>query len=188
MVFSQEAIKRFFEDHGEETLAEGSAKKGTLLFTGTLGALRCNAEFGSYGASRSSVRQLAQALAREMSSKGIHVAHAIANGRISVSLVVNALPQQALHLTFYAGRRLGRDQEWQAYCCGGCGTDLPVPGEPASNSLGKYHWILLCCSLCGDTARASGCCFHRVWFEPPALQRHGQPSLLNSFPLSTFQR
>lgn len=83
MVFSQEAIKRFFEDHGEKTLAEGSEKKGTLLFTGTLGALRCNAEFGSYGASRSSVRQLAQALAREMSSKGIHVAHAIANGRIS---------------------------------------------------------------------------------------------------------
>lgn len=84
MVFSQEAIKRFFEDHGEKSLAEGSEKKGTLLFTGTLGALRCNSEYGSYGASRSSVRQLAQALAREMSSKGVHVAHAIANGRITV--------------------------------------------------------------------------------------------------------
>ena len=51
--------------------------------TGTLGALRTNAEFASYGASRSSVRALSQALAREMSAKGIHVAHAIANGRIS---------------------------------------------------------------------------------------------------------
>lgn len=71
-----------FEHHGEKTLAEGAEKKGTLIFTGTLGALRCNAEFGSYGASRGSVRQLAQALAREMSPKGIHVAHAIANGRI----------------------------------------------------------------------------------------------------------
>lgn len=46
------------------------------------GALRCNAEFGSYGASRASVRQLAQALAREFSPKGVHVAHAIANGGI----------------------------------------------------------------------------------------------------------
>lgn len=83
MLFSQLAIKRFFADHGEKTLAEGSEKKGTLIFTGTLGALRCNAEYASYGASRSSVRQLAQALAREMSAKGIHVAHAIANGRIT---------------------------------------------------------------------------------------------------------
>ncbi|CAK1355905.1 hypothetical protein CB0940_00421 [Cercospora beticola] len=82
MVFSQESIKLMFEHHGEKTLAEGAEKKGTLIFTGTLGALRCNAEFASYGASRSSVRQLAQALAREMSPKGIHVAHAIANGRI----------------------------------------------------------------------------------------------------------
>jgi len=83
MVFAQESIKRMFEDHGEKTLAEGAEKKGTLLFTGTLGALRCNAEYASYGASRASVRQLAQALAREMSAKGIHVAHAIANGRIT---------------------------------------------------------------------------------------------------------
>lgn len=36
MVFSQEAIKRMFEDHGEKTLAEGAEKKGTLIFTGTL--------------------------------------------------------------------------------------------------------------------------------------------------------
>lgn len=36
MVFAQESLKRFFEDHGEKTLAEGSEKKGTLIFTGTL--------------------------------------------------------------------------------------------------------------------------------------------------------
>lgn len=83
MVFAQESFKRFFDDHGEKTLAEGAEKKGTLIFTGTLGALRANAEFASYGASRASVRQLAQALAREFSPKGIHVAHAIANGRIT---------------------------------------------------------------------------------------------------------
>jgi NAD(P)-dependent dehydrogenase (short-subunit alcohol dehydrogenase family) len=74
MIFAQESIKRLLEDHGDKDLAEGAEKKGTLIFTGTLGALRCNAEFGSYGASRGSVRQLAQALAKEMSPKGIHVA------------------------------------------------------------------------------------------------------------------
>lgn len=54
----------------------------TIIFTGTLGALRCSSQFSAYGASRASVRQLSQALAREMSEKGIHVAHTIANGGI----------------------------------------------------------------------------------------------------------
>ncbi|TAQ86295.1 hypothetical protein B7494_g5398 [Chlorociboria aeruginascens] len=80
--FSQEALRRFFDDHGEQTLEEGAEKKGTLIFTGTLGALRCSAEFAAYGAGRASVRQLAQSLAREMSAKGVHVVHTIANGGI----------------------------------------------------------------------------------------------------------
>ncbi|KAL1584968.1 hypothetical protein WHR41_06119 [Cladosporium halotolerans] len=81
--FAQLAVRRFFADHGEVPLAEGGGKKGTLIFTGTLGALRCSAEFAAYGAGRSSVRQLAQSLAREMSAKGVQVVHAIANGRIA---------------------------------------------------------------------------------------------------------
>lgn len=100
--FAQLAVRRFFADHGELPLAEGGGKKGTLIFTGTLGALRCSAEFAAYGAGmcsclfslsdagvdgdvpgRSSVRQLAQSLAREMSAKGVQVVHAIANGRIA---------------------------------------------------------------------------------------------------------
>lgn len=80
--FSQEALKLLFEHHGEAPLSETGQKKGTLIFTGTLGALRCNAEFAAYGAGRSSVRQLAQSLARELSAKGVHVAHTIANGSI----------------------------------------------------------------------------------------------------------
>ena len=82
MIFSQEAIKRFFADHGETSLADGAEKKGTLIFTGTLGAMRTNATFGSYGASRSGVRSLAQALAKEYSSQGIHVVHTIINGGV----------------------------------------------------------------------------------------------------------
>ncbi|KAK4963967.1 hypothetical protein LTR28_004213 [Elasticomyces elasticus] len=80
--FAQESLRRFFADHGDAPLSDGAPKKGTLIFTGTLGALRCSAEFAAYGAGRASVRQLAQTLAREMSAKGVHVVHTIANGGI----------------------------------------------------------------------------------------------------------
>jgi NAD(P)-dependent dehydrogenase (short-subunit alcohol dehydrogenase family) len=81
-VFAQEAVKMLYEHHGEAPLSETGEKKGTLIFTGTLGALRCSAEYAAYGAGRASVRQLAQSLARELSPEGIHVAHTIANGGI----------------------------------------------------------------------------------------------------------
>ncbi|KAI9841268.1 MAG: hypothetical protein M1837_000804 [Sclerophora amabilis] len=84
MAFAQESLRLLFEHHGGETsLTEtGGRKKGTVIFTGTLGALRANAEFGAYGAGRSGVRMLAQSLAKEYSGKGVHVVHTIANGRI----------------------------------------------------------------------------------------------------------
>jgi NAD(P)-dependent dehydrogenase (short-subunit alcohol dehydrogenase family) len=82
-IFAQEACKRFFADHGEAGLEEtGGKQKGTIIFTGTLGALRSNAEYSAYGAGRAGVRQLSQSLAKEMSPRGIHVAHVIANGAI----------------------------------------------------------------------------------------------------------
>ena len=82
MAFSQEVIKLLFEQHGDTLLSQGGTKKGTLVFTGTLGALRTNAQFSAYGASRASVRMLAQGLAKEFSEKGVHVVHTIANGVI----------------------------------------------------------------------------------------------------------
>lgn len=81
--FAQESVKLLFEHHGEASLAEGGAKKGTIIFTGTLGALRCNPEFAAYGAGRAGVRMLAQSLGRELTAKGIHVVHVIANGAIT---------------------------------------------------------------------------------------------------------
>lgn len=57
-------------------------KKGTLIFTGTMGALRTNSGFAAYGAGKSGVRMLAQSLAREFSPQGVQVVHAIANGGI----------------------------------------------------------------------------------------------------------
>jgi len=82
--FAQETLKMLYAHHGGETsLAETEGrKKGTIVFTGTLGALRTNAEFAAYGASRAGARSVAQALAREVSKNGVHVVHAIANGGI----------------------------------------------------------------------------------------------------------
>ena len=84
MNFSQLSLQWMMEQYpayteGEEPLR----KRGTLIFTGTLGALRTNIGFAAYGAGRSGVRMLAQSLAREFSPKGVHVVHAIANGGIT---------------------------------------------------------------------------------------------------------
>lgn len=67
MAFSKEVVKMLFDQNGQTLLADGGGKKGTLIFTGTLGAMRTNANFAAYGASRSGARSLAQALAKEYS-------------------------------------------------------------------------------------------------------------------------
>ncbi|KAI1622289.1 hypothetical protein EDD37DRAFT_651577 [Exophiala viscosa] len=91
MVFSQLSLKWMLAQNPNDTTTNSSSgsdggefmiKKGTIIFTGTLGALRTNAGYAAYGAGRSGVRMLAQSLAREYSAKGVHVVHAIANGSI----------------------------------------------------------------------------------------------------------
>ena len=67
MAFAEEIVTMLFDQHGQTPLADGGGKKGTLIFTGTLEAMRTNANFTTYGASRSGVRSLAQALAKEYS-------------------------------------------------------------------------------------------------------------------------
>ena len=108
MAFGQEAIKRFFADHGTDPLSAGAPKKGTLIFTGTLGAMRTNAQFSAYGAGRAGVRMLAQGLAKEYSAQGIHVVHTIANGGIvdqdgedqrrGLKMSADAVGKEYLHL------------------------------------------------------------------------------------------
>lgn len=67
MAFSSEVVKLMFEHHGRQPLAEGGSHKGSIIFTGTMGALRTNPQFASYGGSRAAVRSLAQAVAKEYS-------------------------------------------------------------------------------------------------------------------------
>ncbi|KAI0597108.1 hypothetical protein F4775DRAFT_561560 [Biscogniauxia sp. FL1348] len=82
--FAQEAVKVMYAQTPEEEENEGGGmkKKGTVIFTGTLGAMRTNPGYAAYGAGRSAVRSVAQALGKEHSARGVHVVHAIANGAI----------------------------------------------------------------------------------------------------------
>ncbi|KAI8151586.1 putative oxidoreductase [Colletotrichum sp. SAR 10_70] len=84
VVFAQEAMKLMYSQNGGQTLlAETNGeKKGTIIFTGTLGAMRTNQQYAAYGASRAAARMVAQAIAKEHSKFGVHCIHAIANGGI----------------------------------------------------------------------------------------------------------
>ncbi|KAG5751980.1 hypothetical protein H9Q70_005374 [Fusarium xylarioides] len=85
VVFAQEALKLMYEQNGGQTLLADTngAKKGTIIFTGTLGAMRTNTGYAAYGATRASARMVAQAIAKEHSKFGVQCVHAIANGRIT---------------------------------------------------------------------------------------------------------
>lgn len=90
MNFAQESTRWMLAQEPQNAAAADADgkpmhKKGTVIFTGTLGSLRTNAGYAAYGAGRSGVRMLAQSLAREYSARGVHVVHAIANGGISDS-------------------------------------------------------------------------------------------------------
>jgi len=60
MVFSQLSLKWMLEQYPTQSDQPHLQKKGTIVFTGTLGSLRTNPGFAAYGAGRAGVRMLAQ--------------------------------------------------------------------------------------------------------------------------------
>lgn len=82
--FAQEALRMMYAQQGGQTLLAGTGgeKKGTIVLTGTLGALRANEGYAAYGATRAGARMVAQAVAKEHSKYGVQCVHAIANGGI----------------------------------------------------------------------------------------------------------
>ena len=56
--------------------------RGTILFTGATASLRGAANFAAFAAAKGGLRQVAQAMARELGPKSIHVAHVIIDGMI----------------------------------------------------------------------------------------------------------
>ncbi len=56
--------------------------QGTIIFTGATASLRGSAQFAAFAAAKGGVRQVAQAMARELGPQGIHVASVIIDGMI----------------------------------------------------------------------------------------------------------
>jgi NAD(P)-dependent dehydrogenase (short-subunit alcohol dehydrogenase family) len=66
--------------------------RGTVLFTGASGSLRGRPGFAHFAAAKAGLRMIAQAMAREFSPQGIHVAHVIIDGGIDGERLRTAVP------------------------------------------------------------------------------------------------
>ena len=69
--------------------------KGTLLFTGASASTRGRANFGAFNSAKAGLRILAQAMAKEYGTKGIHVGHVIIDGAIDGDKIKRHLPDLA---------------------------------------------------------------------------------------------
>jgi NAD(P)-dependent dehydrogenase (short-subunit alcohol dehydrogenase family) len=56
---------------------------GTIIFSGATGSIRGGAGFAAFASPKFALRALAQAMARELGPKGIHVAHVVLDGMIA---------------------------------------------------------------------------------------------------------
>jgi NAD(P)-dependent dehydrogenase (short-subunit alcohol dehydrogenase family) len=68
---------------------------GTILFTGASASLRGRANFGAFNSAKAALRTLAQALAKEVGQKGIHVGHIIIDGAIDGEKIRERYPGYA---------------------------------------------------------------------------------------------
>jgi len=72
--------------------------QGTIIFTGATASLRGSAQFAAFAAAKGGVRQVAQAMARELGPQGIHVASVIIDGMIDSPRVRERFPERSAQL------------------------------------------------------------------------------------------
>ena len=68
---------------------------GTLLFTGASASLRGRARFGAFNSSKGALRNMAQAMAKEYGSDGVHVGHVVVDGPIGGDKIIKGFPEYA---------------------------------------------------------------------------------------------
>jgi NAD(P)-dependent dehydrogenase (short-subunit alcohol dehydrogenase family) len=83
-LFGREAVRRM--------VPKGA---GTLLFTGASASLRGRSGFGAFNSSKAGLRTLAQAMAKEYASDGIHVGHVVVDGAIGGEKIRKRFPDAA---------------------------------------------------------------------------------------------
>ena len=69
--------------------------RGTILFTGATASVRGSAGFAAFSGAKHALRALAQSMARELGSLGIHVAHVVIDGAIDTEFIRSNFPQRA---------------------------------------------------------------------------------------------
>jgi NAD(P)-dependent dehydrogenase (short-subunit alcohol dehydrogenase family) len=68
--------------------------RGTIIFTGATASLRGREGFAAFAGAKHALRALAQSMARELWSKGIHVAHPVIDGAIDTEFIRTNFPQR----------------------------------------------------------------------------------------------
>jgi NAD(P)-dependent dehydrogenase (short-subunit alcohol dehydrogenase family) len=69
-------------------------KRGTILFTGATASVRGGAGYAAFAGGKHALRALAQSMARELGSEGIHVAHVVVDGAIDTEFTRQRAPDR----------------------------------------------------------------------------------------------
>lgn len=80
-LFGREALRRMVPK-----------KRGTILFTGASASLRGRAGYGAFNSAKAGLRTLAQAMAKEYGSEGIHVGHVVVDGAVDGDKIHSRFP------------------------------------------------------------------------------------------------
>ncbi len=83
-LFGREAVRRMQPQ-----------RHGVLLFTGASASLRGRAGFGAFNSAKGALRNLAQAMAKEVGPDGIHVGHVVVDGPIGGDKIMQGFPEYA---------------------------------------------------------------------------------------------
>ncbi|WP_026735188.1 SDR family NAD(P)-dependent oxidoreductase [Fischerella sp. PCC 9605] len=87
--------------------------RGTILLTGATAGTRGSARFAALAVGKFGLRALAQSLAREFGSQGIHIAHIIIDGMINTPRVQAMAPSREAH-TLLSPEAIA-ETYWQLY-------------------------------------------------------------------------
>ena len=99
-LFGREAVRRLREPSAGVREGESPRRNsgGTLIFTGASASLRGRANYGAFNASKGAQRALAQAMAKEYATDGVHVGHVVIDGPIGGEKIKKGLPEYAERL------------------------------------------------------------------------------------------
>lgn len=73
----------------------GALGRGTVIFTGATASLRSRPPFTAFASAKAGLRAIAEAMARDLGPKGVHVAHVIIDGGINGERLQTMAPEFA---------------------------------------------------------------------------------------------